>query len=1160
MTPPDGPRELSPQREAQEAQFRAADPGTNVFVMASAGSGKTKLLTDRMQRLLLSGVDARRLLCLTYTRAAAAEMATRLSDVLGRWAVATEEALEAQLSALLARPPTNAERRRARCLFAEVLDLPGGLRISTIHAFAQSLLRGFPLEAGLMPGFSLFETMDEEAALAEVREEVLPTHPEMSLLASFAGEADLEGLTREFVDNEPRLVEAEKRHGGTEGVLAALRRTLGVPEGVTPDTLRAQAAQPTDETALSRAAAILLTSGNENDVKRGEEMREWLAVSIPQRLSTIEGWTRLFLTTDGTARAPKGFATKGGLGARAAEVQGIMAEEAARLEALEGKRAAFDLFEATAAALRTGHDLLEQYNAMKRQVGRQSYDDLIRGARRLLADPGAAWVLYKLDGGLDHVLVDEAQDSNPAQWDMVEAITGEFFAGEGASDAPRTVFAVGDTKQSIFSFQGADAAGLPRAKRLFAELAWDAQRDFREERLEVSFRSAPAVLQLVDAVFAEGPAREGVVPGDEQLHHRPSREGAAGRVELWPLMAATESDPPPEWAVPDAPVAETGPEARLATAVARRVRDMLDNERLESRHEGNSEKPRRIRPGDILVLLRKRDAFAGLLIRELKRLQVPVGGLDRVRLIEHIAVRDVLATLDALLLPQDDLQLACALKSPIFGLDDDQLFGLAHGRTGRLFDALMEHRGADSAQGRAADLLAALAVRADHVPPHALIAELLGERGGRRRLLERLGPEAADPLDELLNAALAHESAHAPSLQGFLHWLRRTNAEVRREPEGAGGAVRVMTVHGAKGLQAPIVILPHTVSTPPRDSGLRWTADGLPLWAPRKTGFATPELEAADSERARRQREEDHRLLYVALTRAEDRLLVCGFYQKKAPQEHWHGLIQAGLERLGAREEAFHPEHFGADAEGFLDGPLMVWETSQTAPRKDDRKAEDPLAAEAPPDWARRPLTSEDVARVIITPSRDADAEAPAAAPHAPSDPLGRRFRRGQLIHCLLQHLPDLDEGERRDAAARFLARPVHGLTPAQRAEVLEETFAVLSMPEIAPAFGPGSLAEAPIAARLGEDTVIGQVDRLVVLPDRVLLVDYKTNRPPPRTPEETPPAYLRQMALYRHALRLAYPGRAVEAALVWTYDARAMSLPQALLDAYTPAPLKAQA
>ncbi len=1165
MTPPEG-LAVSPEQQARAAQHRAANPRASVFVAASAGSGKTKLLTDRLQRLLLAGVKPSRLLCLTYTRAAAAEMATRLARVLGDWAVLGEPTLRARLRDLLERDATTEEVARARTLFAQVLDLPGGMRISTLHAFAQSLLRGFPLEAGIVPGFSLFEDADERAALALAREEVLPGHPAMPLLASLADATTLAELTEDLSEHEGRLRGVLQRAGGEAALLAALADALGLPAGATHEALVAEAAAPPEADAVHRAASELVGAKNENDRERGAAIRAWLALGPEARADELGRWEAIFLTKEGTPR--KSFATKGGLGARAPAVHEALSREAERLAARRERTRALALHEATAAALSAGLAVLDRLDAAKREQGRQSYDDLIRGASGLLDDPGAAWVLFKLDGGLDHVLVDEAQDSNPAQWEIVARLTEEFFSGSGAVERERTVFAVGDVKQSIFSFQGADAEGLPRARERFRQLAADAKKPFEPERLEVSFRSAPAVLDLVDAVFAAGPARDGVVlEAGETLHHRPSREGAAGIVELWPLQAAEDEPPPPDWAVPEVAVAAQGPDARLAKAVALRIRDLIDNERLDARWDDSVGQGagrgdgvgRPIRPEDILVLVRKRDGFAAQLIRALKELGVRVGGLDRLKLVENIAVRDVLATLDAVLLPEDDLQLAAALKSPIFDLDEGDLFALCHGREGALHRELMHHRGEDSPAGRAADLLAELSARAGHVPPHALIAELLGERGGRRRLLARLGPDASDPLDELLNAALAHERAHPPSLQGFLHWLRIANAEIKREPEGAGGAVRVMTVHGAKGLQAPIVILPHTVSQPPRESGLRWTpadAEGgaLPLWVPRKDGFDPPLLAAAAQARRERERREDHRLLYVALTRAEDRLLVCGFFKKQKADESWHDLIRAGMERLGAAEVEFAPEHFGAERAGFQAGPMLVWHSPQTAPRRHDPRRTEAVATQEPPEWARRKLAERAVEPRPLTPSREADAEVPPAAPHLPADPLGRRFRRGTLLHGLLQTLPDMEEGKQGEAARRFLARPVHGLGEAERAELLAEVFAVMAMPELAEAFGPGSLAEAPIAARTGDgQVIIGVVDRIVVRPGRVVVLDYKTNRPPPATPEGTPPAYLRQMALYRHALRLAFPGRHVECALVWTYAARAMVLPAALLDEHAP-------
>ncbi len=1156
MTPPEA-HCVSPEQQARRAQHRAADPRASVFVAASAGSGKTKLLTDRLQRLLLAGVKPQRLLCLTYTRAAAAEMATRLARVLGDWAVLPGAELGSRLRDLLERDATEEELSRARKLFAQVLDLPGGMRISTLHAFAQSLLKGFPLEAGIVPGFSLFEDADQRAALAQAREEVLPGHPAMPLLASLADAKTLAKLTEDFSEEEARLRAALGDHRGEAGLLAALARALGLPEGATREGLAAEAVEPPEADAVHRAASELVGAKNEGDRERGADMRAWLALTPAARVAALGAWEAVFLTDKGTPR--QRLATKDGLGARAQPVQDVLAREAERLAALRERGRALALHEATAAALSAGLAVLDRLETAKRQGGRQSYDDLIRGARALLDNPGAAWVLFKLDGGLDHVLVDEAQDSNPAQWEIVARLTEEFFAGAGAVERERTVFAVGDVKQSIFSFQGADAEGLPRERERFRRLAEDARKAFLPEELVVSFRSAPAVLDLVDAVFAEGPARDGVLPEGETLRHRPSREGAAGRVELWPLQASEEGEAPPEWAVPEQPVAAQGPDARLAKAVALRVRDLLDNERLDARCDADPGQARRIRPEDILVLVRKRDAFAAGLIRALKELGVRVGGLDRLRLVENIAVRDVLATLDAVLLPEDDLQLAAALKSPVFGLDEGALFALCHGREGTLHRELMRHRGEDSAPGRAADLLAELSARAGHVPPHALVAELLGERGARRRLLARLGPDAADPLDELLSAALAHERAHPPSLQGFLHWLRIANAEIKREPEGAGGAVRVMTVHGAKGLQAPIVVLPHTVSQAPRESGLRWTpADGprggLPVWVPRQAGFDAPLLAASGQARRERERREDHRLLYVALTRAEDRLLVCGFFKKKKAEGSWHDLIRAGMERLGAAEEEFFPEGFGAERAGFQAGPMLVWSSPQAAPRRHDPRHAEGAAPEPPPEWARRKLSPRAVEPRPMTPSDDADALAPPAAPHLPADPLGRRFRRGTLLHGLLQTLPEMEAARQGTSARRFLARPVHKLGEAERAELLAEVFAVMSMPELADAFGPGSLAEAPIAARFGDgQVVIGVVDRLLVRPDRVLVLDYKTNRPPPATPEGTPPAYLRQMAQYRHALRLAFPGRPVDCALVWTYGARAMRLPDALLDAHAP-------
>ncbi|RVT89628.1 double-strand break repair helicase AddA [Rhodovarius crocodyli] len=1145
---------LTPAQRAEAEQSRASDPLASAWVSASAGSGKTKLLTDRVLRLMLAGTPPGRILCLTFTKAAAAEMAQRLNKALGEWAVAEDATLRRLLTRLLGQPPKISEEALARRLFAEVLELPGGMRISTIHAFCQSLLRAFPLEAGLPPQFSVLEDADAQATLTEAREGVLARGS--ALLEGLAEKISADrfaGLVKDMAGSAARIDEAIQGSGGLALLRAALANALGAPaDGAAALEAGCMAG---DNDALARAAAMLRLSGNVNDRERGAKLSLWLAEEAAGRAAGFAGWCGIFLTNEGTVR--KTLATKGGMPASFAEVQDILAREGERILRLRQSQVAAGMVDSTLALLGLAEPVLAAYAEAKSARAQLDFNDLIEATGALLRDPGSAWVLFKLDSGLDHILVDEAQDSNPAQWRIVKALSADFFSGEGATETPRSVFAVGDVKQSIYGFQGADPTGFSDSKGHFSARVLGAAGRFEDVPLDVSFRSTPAVLGLVDATFA-GPARDGVVEAGNTMRHIPHRAGAAGLVELWPLQLAAKSGPPAPWAVPEETEAEAHAQARLAAAIARRIAHMLAHETLPARADGPGQpEGRRIRPDDILILVRSRNALARLIIRELKQALVPVGGLDRIALTAQIGVMDVLALLDVLLMPRDDLQLAALLKSPLppVSLTEEELFALARGRDASLHAQLMEHRGQGTRYALAADWIAGWAARADRATPHALLAELLGADGGRARLLARLGPEAAEGLDELLNAALTHEGRHAPSLQGFLHWLRQGGAEVKRDAEQAQGLVRLMTVHGAKGLQAPIVILPDTVRRPPAESGLRWLPDGereLPLWIPVKEMPRPDVVDALSDAEARQKQQEENRLLYVALTRAEDRLLVCGWAGEKGARDvDWYSQIAQGFSTLGAEPMALDPDMVGAD--GFA-GEGARFATPQTDPPREEPAREAARSATLP-GWAAIPAELERLPGAL-SPSALLDEEAgpPAAAPHAPGDPAARRFLRGRLIHALLQHLPLLPLAERDRAAERFLARPGHAISAEEQAAIAAETRTLLHDARFAAAFGPESLAEAPIAGRIGGQLYAGQVDRLLVEPGRVLLIDYKTNRPPPELVEAVSPAYLKQMAAYRALLRLAFPGRVVETALLWTYAARLMPLPDGLLDIHAPA------
>jgi ATP-dependent helicase/nuclease subunit A len=1137
--------------DADRRQRRAADPTASVWVAASAGTGKTKVLTDRVLTLLLAGTPPHKILCLTFTKAAAAEMSNRIAGRLGRWATAANADLAGDLERLLGRPPSDAEMVGARRLFAALLDAPGGLRMETIHAFCQSLLRRFPLEAGVAPHFQVMDDRDAgellEAAkldvLARAREGTGELGRALALVTARVHEVAFPELMGELTAERGRLERLFDRHGGVAGAVAALAARLGLEEGETAESILALAV---DEAGLDgpalRAAASALLAGSDSDRRRGEAMAQWLADPAGRRES-FAAWCAVFLTTEGGIR--KTLATKA-VREAAPAAEAALAAEAERLLRLRERLKAARIGEATAALLTLGAALLDCYRRAKATRARMDYDDLILAARDLLARPGVApWVLYKLDGGIDHVLIDEAQDTNPDQWAVVERLTEEFFAGRGAREVVRTVFAVGDAKQSIYSFQRADPREFERMRAAFAAHVPAAGGDWDEVALNLSFRSAPAVLEAVNAVFAPGmPGRDGVA-ADEDITHLAHRSGQAGRVEVWPAVEPRPADEPPAWKPPVERIRGDSPRARLARLVAARIRAMIDGETLDSRG-------RPVRAGDVLVLVRRRGGFVDDLLRELKSRGVAVAGADRMVLTEQMAVMDLMALGNFLLLPEDDLTLATVLKGPLVGLTEEQLFTLAHHRgegTG-LWEALRRGVGdGDPAFEDAFRRLSELLAQADHVSPHALYARILGPLGGRRRLLARLGPEAEDAVDEFVGLTLAFERGHPPSLQGFLHWLETGALEVKRDLEQSGrDAVRIMTVHGSKGLQAPIVFLPDTMQVPVRSPRLLWLGDGadeLPAWPPRADDMEEVCRRGAEARKLSREREY-RRLLYVAMTRAEDRLVVCGWQGRKAPPEGcWHALVAGALAPVAA--EAADP--FLAAAGETAEGPVLVLANPQSAAPEAGGIAAAPARPPAVlPDWAEIPAEPEPVPPRPLAPSRPEGEEPPVRSPLA--EAAGRsRWQRGRLVHRLLQTMPDVAPAERSKAMLRFLSRPSLGLETAERLAIANEVSDILDHPGLAALFAPGSRAEVPLIGRIGERIVSGRVDRLAVTPAEVLVADYKTNRRPPSSPADIPDVYVRQMAAYRLALACIYPGRHIRCVLVWTDGPGLMEIATARLD-----------
>jgi ATP-dependent helicase/nuclease subunit A len=1117
-------------------QASASDPSASAWVSANAGSGKTTVLVRRVKRLLLAGTPPGRILSLTFTEAAAANMANRLFRDLSEWVGADETKLAELLTETLERAPTAAERLRARRLFAEALETPGGLRFETIHGFCTRLLQAAPLEAGVPPRFRVLSDADKDELLAAAISDTLRAadDEDTGLLAH-----DLDGLLLRVTGDELSdlmgralklsgfLLDEAGQSRPRDQLVADLEAALGADALANPDQLTAEAVDAIERlvTFAELAQAYEMHAPKSKTTgKLRDRLRLVGGWTAPERFAV---WEQLFLTGEGEARAKIAEAPV----AKARPDLVTRLEEARKV--LIAARDRIALAETGAATLALWHVaglVILRYSALKRQEGGLDFDDMIACAREVLTRVQAPWLLYRLDGQLDHLLVDEAQDNSEDQWAILNALTHEFVAGRGQRELvdARTLFVVGDEKQSIFGFQGAAPEAFDRQLRATRTAVRGAGQHFWDVTLKLSFRSAPDILAAVDAVFSQPAAFEGLSfdPALSSTVHESYRAGATGAVDIWPLIS---KETPENRRVDLRPV--DSPERddavrKLAEAIAAMLAGWMAT--------GRDDRGEPFHPGDVLILARTRSKLFHAIIRALKQADVPVSGVDRLAVSEHLAVRDLLVIADAAALPEDDLALATALKTPLFGFDDDDLMRLAPNRAGSLRAALA---GSGAARDIAADArLRALEELAETGGPVRFFGHLLSAMGGRKALLARLGPEAGDALDALMEEALTHEKGAGGALTTFVAGMRASKREVKRDLSRPSGEVRVMTIHGAKGLEARTVILADLGPRPTghgRDPFLALRlSDGreAPIWTPTTPKTGKPLVDGEARALAAR-RQEHNRLLYVAMTRAEDRLIVCGVKGVKESDEgSWWRLIGDGLARSDQLDGQPVPCPLGGDAVRYV---VKERAAATTVERKVEatpsRTVTKPAWLDQPAPREGQPLPPLSPARalgLVAAPSRAGDAEALASAAEA-----------GRLAHRLLQWLPEIAAERRAEAARRIAARHGGLLGAPERDRLIAQVLAVMADPAHAALFGPGSRAEVDIAGhvRLGdgrERLVAGRVDRLLVTAGEVVIADYKTASRPPQHP---PDSALIQLALYREVLRAAFPQRTIATMLVYT-------------------------
>ncbi len=1120
-------------------QQQASDPAVSVWVAANAGSGKTKVLVDRVLRLLLEGVSPSHILCLTYTKAGASEMLLRVSRKTREWAVMDDAALTTELEALSGTAPSTEHITMARGLFYGLVDAAPGLRILTIHAFCQQVLAQFPQEAGISMQATVMEDAQMFELVAQARRAVMreahrqpgtPLAEAIHTLSDWLSEYRFEEIIREIRTKHWEYHPIIRNQATLEQAVSTLYQAAGCSQDETEESL-AHALGLHDEAyraTLHACASFMLEHGSPNDKKYIMPLVECL--KHPYSHDRFHQLAIGLLTTNFTVRGkfPTNAIRKAGGEHVCDEIQHLMTKCETYVRHWHTLRST----RLSHATMVIAEAFFRQYATLKTQSNLMDYDDLIAHTLALLEDPATApWVLYKLDGQIDHLLIDEAQDTSLQQWRITERLSEEFFAGMGAQGDRRRLFVVGDDKQSIYSFQGAAPKAFDAQRRYYAALAESAGHPFRHVPMQTSFRSSDAVLDVVDAFCADEEVRQAVSSHNEDIRHHAHRRHTPGGVTLHPLIITERPPKRQPWQRVDELVQEDTGRKQLAAQVADHIVAMLHP---DYRHPATG-KP--VKAGDILILVRTRSVLPPLLNQALSQRNIPTAGQDRVRLNQHIAVKDLLALGACLIDPTDDAALAATLTSPLFNLTYDQLTELCANRDDgeTVWQRLQHHPNHASI----IDEFRRLQSVAAQATPRNLYTRLCFAHHGIHRFAARMGESVRDILYHFLHACETYEASHhAVSLLGFLTWMQQNNSDIKQDMEQAGEEVRIMTIHGAKGLEAPIVILPDTCGTPDdmrREILLPATHRETPLmlFKDGKKDSLSGVFRNAYDKRKQELYQESLRLLYVAMTRACDELHVFGTPEKggSSVQEgcwYWH--LQQAMQRLNVE-------------------PL---ENDTLAYRRHDEQQPTEIspATHEPPE----PLPAH-----LLIPVTQAPIQAPFQAPStlAPPTPAITQpttsietvspltaAERGTLMHRCLEWQCGMAYEEFLRRLPGFIRHLCPDIPVEAQDSIVQDLQRLNQHPDIIALLELPALAEAPICGTLADGTLIsGQIDRLIITESAVTILDIKTGAPPASS-EDAPEQYRMQMDAYQQLVVQLYPALPVTCILLYVgNDAAIMAL-----------------
>ncbi|NEV49657.1 DNA helicase UvrD [Wolbachia pipientis] len=1072
----------------------AINPNFSVWVNASAGTGKTKILIDRVLRLLLE--NKRNILCLTFTNAAANEMENRVHSILSKWAICSESVLIADLEQLdffpmypyLSSQCSTRENKdyltRTRRLFSELENL--GLTIQTIHAFCYKLISNFPIEAGIAPNCTLNECKELHSIIFNKVLHNETVQDDINLIATEIDENKLRDLLytlcikRSISENDSEYIKdklsaPDEIHDLQSETTEHIKRLAEIlSEGSKRDQSYSEILYSTVIPVLDTGIQKKRTSVSYSD-DTGMERKD----------TRIEDLAKVFLKSEShEKKSISSIATKSTLEKFRDAEQIIESVQNVVFTHIKDMNS-YQIFRRTSSLLGIFKVYVDLYSSEKSKNALLDYNDIIGLAKNLLSNPNYKdWILFNLDQKIDHILVDEAQDNSISQWKIITNLCDEFFAG---NDEKRTLFVVGDVKQSIYRFQGANPHLFNYMQQYFHTKTGG--RDWISCQLEKSFRSTPEVLMLVDRIFNN--FRAEISFNDNEIKHVPHRENDQGYIEIWPALPKCKEKEQRALQIHlTCKEGYTIADRLLAQAIAHKIHNWLNEGRILVA------KDRHIEPRDIVILVRQRNVLVDYIISELKKANVPVVGRDYFRIMDYIAVQDLIALAEFLLLQANNLALANALKSPLFNFTEDDLFNIAYNRKEQsLWERLQDYHGVIYSE------LNYLINLSRIESPLTLFTHIL--RTGKKKFAARLGLECFEVLDEFMNLVLQFEN---PSLQAFVQWIKENNPEIKNDMQSECNAVRIMTIHKSKGLQAPIVFLVDTNTVPRNSKSIIFDGTEVPFWCGKNNNAYCDQVK-------REKKLEDYneylRLLYVALTRAEDELYILS--KEPVQKGSWYDLITQYGEPYEKKQAYLQPI--------FKEKVEVLCVNANYPYIYKKRDYFDVPVISLPPNL------SMSFQCLTLGSSEKEGAEWIPVSSTGMTD----GYTRGLIIHSILQYMPKIEKEGRKNWVRKYLDNIN---TSEDKDEIYSKILAFNE--KYGYLFDLGGKSEITLSGIINGEPVLVRLDMLCITQDKAIIIDYKSHR---NVSVSLLNEIKKQMLTYKTLVQEIYPNKQVECMVIWVED-----------------------